>query len=85
MSTHLYHKVFEHFGTYMASLHKLLELGPCTLYPGHGPVVEDGVAKIQGYISHRNMREQQVSYIEYISHPPALIIIALLSDDIIGY
>ena len=53
-------KVFEELSTYMESLDKLLRLQPGRLYPGHGPVVEDGVAKIHEYIAHRKMREKQV-------------------------
>ena len=45
---------------YMASLNKLLKLHPQKLYPGHGPVVEEGESKIQEYITHREAREQQV-------------------------
>lgn len=47
-------------GDYMASLRRLLELGPRTIYPGHGPIVEDGVAKLTEYIEHRQMRLRQV-------------------------
>jgi uncharacterized protein YoxC len=35
-------------------------LRPRVLYPGHGPVVEDGVGKIQEYLDHRRQRVQQV-------------------------
>jgi glyoxylase-like metal-dependent hydrolase (beta-lactamase superfamily II) len=45
---------------YIASLERLLALGPRVLYPGHGPVVEDGVGKIQEYLDHRRQRVQQV-------------------------
>lgn len=47
-------------GEYMASLERLLELGPCMIYPGHGPVVEDGQGKLRAYLDHRRQREQQV-------------------------
>ena len=45
----------------MASLEKLLPLGAETLYPGHGPRVENGQEKIREYIAHRMAREQQVN------------------------
>ena len=53
--------MFEELATYMSSLEKLLKLRPQKLYPGHGPIVEDGEAVIRQYITHRNARENQVS------------------------
>jgi glyoxylase-like metal-dependent hydrolase (beta-lactamase superfamily II) len=45
---------------YMASLRRMLDLQPLRLYPGHGGHLEDGVDILERYISHREMREQQV-------------------------
>jgi glyoxylase-like metal-dependent hydrolase (beta-lactamase superfamily II) len=45
---------------YLRSLRRLLELRPRTLYPGHGPLVLDGSARIEGYLAHRGERERQV-------------------------
>jgi glyoxylase-like metal-dependent hydrolase (beta-lactamase superfamily II) len=45
---------------YLRSLHRMRELEPQTIYPGHGPVVLDGVAKLEEYLAHREEREQQV-------------------------
>jgi glyoxylase-like metal-dependent hydrolase (beta-lactamase superfamily II) len=45
---------------YMASLERLLSLQPRTIYPGHGPLVENGTAKLHEYIDHRRQRVQQV-------------------------
>ncbi len=45
---------------YMRSLERLSGLGSCTIYPGHGPVVEDGASKLAEYSSHRLQRERQV-------------------------
>ena len=45
---------------YHHSLEAMLALRPHVLYPGHCPVVEDGMAKLQEYVEHRLMREQQV-------------------------
>jgi len=45
---------------YLASLAKLLELRPQRIYPAHGPVIEDGVAKLREYIAHRHERERQI-------------------------
>ena len=47
-------------GDYMASLRRLLELRPRTIYPGHGPIVEDAVGKLTEYLEHRQQRVQQV-------------------------
>lgn len=45
---------------YVRSLRRMLDLAPRVLYPGHGPVVLDGVAKLREYLEHRAMREEQV-------------------------
>lgn len=45
---------------YVRSLERLHELRPRTVYPGHGPAIFDGHAKIEEYLEHRAMREAQV-------------------------
>ena len=45
---------------YLASLGLLLDLRPERLYPGHGPLVEDAVARVEAYLAHRRDREAQV-------------------------
>jgi len=45
---------------YMASLRRARDLGATTLYPGHGPVVENAREVLDYYIAHRIEREQQV-------------------------
>ena len=45
---------------YMASLRRLQQLDVRRIYPAHGPVVEDGPAKIREYIEHRLLRERQI-------------------------
>jgi glyoxylase-like metal-dependent hydrolase (beta-lactamase superfamily II) len=45
---------------YLASLALLLDLRPERLYPGHGPLVPDAVARVEGYLAHRREREDQV-------------------------
>ncbi|XP_071963042.1 endoribonuclease LACTB2-like [Antedon mediterranea] len=52
--------VFEDLFTYMQSLEKLMGFSPTILYPGHGPIVNEAMVKIQKYIDHRNMRERQI-------------------------
>ncbi|KDR18341.1 Beta-lactamase-like protein 2 [Zootermopsis nevadensis] len=52
--------VFEDLYDYMNSLQRILELKPTCMYPGHGPVVEDPLPKIEYYINHRNKREEEI-------------------------
>eukprot|EP00298_Acanthocystis_sp_HF-20_P005934 c15945_g1_i1.p1 GENE.c15945_g1_i1~~c15945_g1_i1.p1 ORF type:complete len:303 (+),score=113.85 c15945_g1_i1:39-947(+) len=54
--------VFDDLYTYMLSLQKILTNIPnlSKIYPGHGPVVVDGKAKVNEYINHRMTRESQI-------------------------
>jgi len=52
--------VFEDFHSYMQSLERLQQLRPSIIYPGHGPVIKDGVDRIRQYIEHRLKRERQI-------------------------
>jgi ribonuclease/clavin/mitogillin len=52
--------VFEDLATYMKSLDGMSKQFTGRAYPGHGPVIEDGPAKVLEYIKHRKQREQQV-------------------------
>lgn len=45
---------------YMRSLHRMRELRPRTIYPGHGPVVLRAMDKLEEYVEHRELRERQV-------------------------
>jgi glyoxylase-like metal-dependent hydrolase (beta-lactamase superfamily II) len=54
---------------YLASLDRMLGLHPKTLYPGHGPVVADGAAKLREYVEHRERREREV--LEALSRGPS--------------
>ena len=45
---------------YLQSLARLLALRPRRIYPAHGPVIEDGSAKLREYIAHRQEREGQI-------------------------
>jgi glyoxylase-like metal-dependent hydrolase (beta-lactamase superfamily II) len=47
-------------GAYLSALRRLRAMGLSTLYPGHGPVVEDPAAKLDEYIAHRLERERRI-------------------------
>ncbi|PSR90853.1 putative metallo-beta-lactamase domain protein [Coniella lustricola] len=54
--------VFEDLATYLDSLEKMGGgLFGGRAYPGHGPVIEDGRARIREYVSHRRQREEQIT------------------------
>ena len=52
--------VFENLATYVASLEGMATQFKGRGYPGHGPVIEDGPARVKEYIKHRKERERQV-------------------------
>ncbi|KAK1218609.1 hypothetical protein PQX77_018697 [Marasmius sp. AFHP31] len=67
--------VFEELGPYINSLRKMKDFNSSpsggaydTLYPGHGPVVPDGVQLIETYIKHRLEREAQI--LKVLQSPP---------------
>src|SRR5262245_29507221 len=45
---------------YLRSLRRMREYSPRTIYPGHGPVVLRAMAKLDEYLDHRAMREEQI-------------------------
>ncbi len=48
---------------YLASLRRVLELGPAALHPGHGPsLTEDPAAVLRFYLDHRRFREAQLRH-----------------------
>jgi ribonuclease/clavin/mitogillin len=46
---------------YMDSLEKVRKLNPALILPGHGPVVENSMAKIDELIEHRQLREINIA------------------------
>jgi len=58
---------------YLGSLERLLGEAPRRIYPAHGPVIEDGVAKLREYLDHRAQRERQILGALRASGAPALV------------
>ncbi|VDL76185.1 unnamed protein product [Nippostrongylus brasiliensis] len=52
--------VFEDLHDYMKSLEKIRGLTPTRIYPGHGPVVEKCMEKVDEYVAHRMKREVEI-------------------------
>jgi len=48
-------------GDYLASLERLVRLGPRTLLPGHGPLLENSGAAAGEYLDHRKARLDEVA------------------------
>jgi glyoxylase-like metal-dependent hydrolase (beta-lactamase superfamily II) len=45
---------------YLTSLRRIVDLGPVTLLPGHGPVRPDAAGLARDYLAHREQRLEQV-------------------------
>lgn len=45
---------------YLASLRRLAELEPRTLFPSHGPTIRNAVVKLEEYVEHRLWREERI-------------------------
>jgi len=56
---------------YMKSLEFMIALRPVHLYPGHGPMIADGLGLLERYIVHRKSREDQVEDV-LLQHPQPL-------------
>jgi glyoxylase-like metal-dependent hydrolase (beta-lactamase superfamily II) len=67
---------------YIESLERLLALPATLLLGGHGPVVRDPRSKIQEYIAHRRMREEQVLECVRAGHGKIPEIVAILYRDV---
>lgn len=52
--------VFENLKKLITSLETILQLNPTKIYPGHGPVVDDAIARVKTYIEHRKTREKYI-------------------------
>lgn len=52
--------VFTDLKLYMESLYRMKTVGAKRIYPGHGPLIDNGVDKISEYIGHREERENQI-------------------------
>ena len=52
--------VFEDLATYLSSLASMKKEFAGRAYPGHGAVVADGPGKIEEYLRHRALREEEV-------------------------
>uniref|UniRef100_A0A1I7UP75 Beta-lactamase-like protein 2 homolog n=2 Tax=Caenorhabditis tropicalis TaxID=1561998 RepID=A0A1I7UP75_9PELO len=52
--------VFEDLHDYMTSLEKIRGLNAKRIYPGHGPVIDKVVDKVDEYIEHRMKREREI-------------------------
>ncbi|MEJ2084530.1 MAG: MBL fold metallo-hydrolase [Acidobacteriota bacterium] len=45
---------------YLRSLRRVLDLGPTTLFPAHGPAIKNATGKLTEYLEHRQQRENRV-------------------------
>jgi len=60
---------------YLETLDLLRDLGPRTLFPGHGPAMADGLGKLREYREHRRWREERIfrAWCRGVQDPAALL------------
>jgi glyoxylase-like metal-dependent hydrolase (beta-lactamase superfamily II) len=70
-------------GDYLRSLERLLAEQPGRIYPAHGPVIPDGVAKIREYLAHRAERERQIlAALEALGPSPVPAVVKRVYTDV---
>jgi hydroxyacylglutathione hydrolase len=68
-------------GQYLASLERVLALGPARMYPAHGPIIEEPVMLLRRYLQHRREREEQVvDALSHGDHDPTTIVARIYED-----
>jgi len=66
---------------YVRSLSRMLALAPRVIYPGHGPAVWSPGEKLQEYLAHRRLREEQVAEgLEAGPHTPQELVERIYTD-----
>jgi glyoxylase-like metal-dependent hydrolase (beta-lactamase superfamily II) len=69
-------------GDYLASLRRLIELGPMPVLPGHGPALRDCAAAATFYLEHRLARLDQVRAARAAGARDAAAILATVYADV---
>ncbi|KAH0544007.1 hypothetical protein FGG08_001774 [Glutinoglossum americanum] len=77
--------VFEDLANYLSSLEMMSHQFSGRAYPGHGPAIEDGPARVLEYIQHRSDRENQVIQVLKSAKPPPDMEQADESRDLAGW
>ena len=67
---------------YLQSLERVKKLAPRLIYPGHGPVIEDPVGRIDALLEHRRMRDAQFLEALGAGHDTPARIAALIYRDL---
>jgi glyoxylase-like metal-dependent hydrolase (beta-lactamase superfamily II) len=66
---------------YLASLRRVLDVGPVRVLSAHGPVIDDPAALVREYLNHRQEREQQIfDALRAGAHVPAHIVQRVYPD-----
>lgn len=65
---------------YLASLHRVRNLHPARLLPGHGPIIDNPAKAIDDYLRHRAVREAQILRALVEGYDSPARIVSLLYD-----
>jgi glyoxylase-like metal-dependent hydrolase (beta-lactamase superfamily II) len=65
---------------YLESLRQVRSLGVARLLPGHGPIIDDPAAAIDGYLRHRAMREAEIIRALAAGHDTPARIVSVLYE-----